>query len=137
MEKKLVEQRVVRTRKLMEVGSKLREYRDRIDEVIKLLSSEGEFHSSVSREITEVGTGMQRLSIFLRPLSVENKKNARRRELTRAFENLVKKNKVEMTTEMFASWMSTYSQPSGQYSGSRDGPSLAFFKDYESYIGKE
>jgi len=128
--KKLVQQRVARTRKLMIAGSKLRSYRDRIDDLIKTISSGKEFHADVANEIINIGTNIQSLSTLVRPLSIEGQEKKLQRTMKRKWRILVKKNKGTMSAEKFAMWMTAYSTRNSWRTDGWDGPNNAFFRDY-------
>jgi len=59
---------------------KLKDYRDRIDEIIRVINSGEDFHDSLADECIDIGVTFQGLSKLLRRVSIERKEkiNAQR-----------------------------------------------------------
>lgn len=63
-EKKLAEQ-VQRTQKPIEAGMKLKDHRDRIDEIIRVINSGEGFHDSLADECIDIGDTFQGTDSFV------------------------------------------------------------------------
>lgn len=122
--------RVTRTKKLMEAGKQLREYRDKIDDIIKVISSGEEFHSDIANDVINIGVNIQRLTKILRPLSVEGQEKKNKRNTKRRWKRMVEKNRTELGEAEFNEWMKTYSETYRWDPDRYIGPNEAFHEDY-------
>ena len=120
--------KVNRTRKLIEAGQRLRDYRDRIDDIIRIINSGEEFHSDIADECIDIGVTFQALSSLLRPISIEGKKKARKQKIKTRWRS--KHRKAEKSKD--EAWIAKYSSRGrySMYNSWYEGPTKAFIKDY-------
>lgn len=89
--KKEVAKKVNRTKSLVNAGHKLKDFRDRIDHIIQVINSGKDFHEDIASECIEIGVTIQGLSKLLRPLSVEGRQKAIKKEIRQRWLKLHKK----------------------------------------------
>lgn len=120
--------KVRRTKKLIEAGKKLKEYRDRIDDIIHTINSGEDFHKDIADECVNIGVTIQGLSKILRPLSVEGRKKAAQRKIKARWKS--KHNKAQKSGD--SDWIAKYSKKGRYHSyGSwYEGPTQAFINEF-------
>jgi len=130
-EKELAEQ-VQRTQKLIEAGMKLKDYRDRIDEIIRVINSGEDFHDSLADECIDIGVTFQGLSKLLRPVSIEGKEKAKSKRIKARWK--VAHNKAFKHGDQ--SWIRKYSKKGRyqSYGSWYEGPTDSFVQEFCSDI---
>lgn len=123
--------RVQRTRKLMEAGKQLRDYRDRIDNIITVINSGQDFHSDIADDIVKIGVNIQSLTKLIRPLSVEGQEKKAKRNLKRRWQRMKEKMSETLPKDEYLEWLKTYSVTMHHWTGDNYmGPNDEFFEDY-------
>lgn len=120
--------KVKRTKNLIEAGQKLRGYRDRIDDIIRIINSGEEFHSDLADECIDIGVTFQSLSSLLRPISIEGKAKARKKKIKARWKSRHKKAQEKGDDAWIAKYSSRNSYSS--YGSWYGGPTKAFEEDY-------
>lgn len=132
---KEVAQKVRRTKKLIEAGKKLREYRDRIDDIIQTINSGEDFNKDVADECVNIGVTIQGISKILRPLSVEGQKKKLERKIRARWKSRHNRAMKSGDTE----WVAKFSRkgPYSSYGSYYRGPSDNFINEYCSDLVDE
>jgi len=128
-EKKIAEQ-VHRTKNLIKAGRKLRDYRDRIDEIIRIINSGREFNEDIADECIDIGVTIQGLSKLLRPISIEGKEKNRQKKIRARW----KLKHAQAIKKDDKGWIKKYSTKHRYVNYGYEGPSESFLQDYCSDI---
>lgn len=116
-----------KTKQLVEAGLKLKEFRDRIDEIIHTINSGGEIHDDLADECVDIGVRIQGVSKNLRPISVEGMRKNIDKKINARWKQ--KYRKALSTSDK--AWIEKYTKPEdSKYMRFRASPSSLFIKDY-------
>lgn len=63
--------KVNRTKKLMEAAFELKDFRDRIDSILKKLNNDEVLSASIADEVIDIGVKIQKISSMIRPYAYE------------------------------------------------------------------